>query len=56
MVNVLDYGIVENKFELQSRYYIHFRINIHGKSYEPPYHLSYGLNSSNFDKNSFGIE
>ena len=25
--NVLDWGIVDREFELQSRYYIHFRTN-----------------------------
>ena len=27
MVKAMDYGIVVIEFELQSRYYIHFRIN-----------------------------
>ena len=31
MVKVMDYGIVESEFELQSRYYIHFRTNTLGK-------------------------
>ena len=31
MVKVMDYGIVESEFELQSRYYIHFRVNTFGK-------------------------
>ena len=27
--NILDCDIVEGEFELQSRYYVHFRINTH---------------------------
>ena len=27
MVNAMDFGIVVSEFELQSRYYIHFRAN-----------------------------
>ena len=38
MVKSLDRGIVVSEFELQSRYYVHFRTNIN-------YPLSYGLNS-----------
>ena len=31
MVKAMDCGIVESNFELQSRYYIHFRTNTLGK-------------------------
>ena len=31
MVKVMECGIVESEFELQSRYYIHFRTNNLGK-------------------------
>ena len=41
MVKALDCGIVVREFELQSRYYVHFR-----ERYEPPYSPSYGLNST----------
>ena len=30
-----------SEFELQLRYYVHFRMNTHGKSYEPPYSPCY---------------
>ena len=29
MVKALDWGIVVREFELQSRYYVHFRTNSH---------------------------
>ena len=35
--NLLSCDIVVCEFELQSRYYIHFRTNAHWKKYEPPY-------------------
>ena len=31
MVKAMDCGIVESKFVLQSRYYVHFRANALGK-------------------------
>ena len=31
VINVLDSDIVVSEFELQSRYYVHFRTNTHGK-------------------------
>ena len=31
MVKAMDCGIVVNEFVFQSRYYVHFRANIHGK-------------------------
>ena len=31
MVKAMDYGIVESEFELQSRFYVHFRANTLGK-------------------------
>ncbi len=30
MVKAMDCGIVVSEFELQSRYYVHFRANTHG--------------------------
>ena len=35
MVKAMDCGIVESEFELQSRYYVHFRANTLGKSMNP---------------------
>ena len=35
MIKPLDYEIVVSEFELQSRYYVHFRINILGKGKNP---------------------
>ena len=35
MVKAMDYEIVESKFELQSRYYVHFRANALGKGMNP---------------------
>ena len=35
IVKVLYYGIVVNEFELQSRYYVHFRTNTPGKGMNP---------------------
>ena len=35
-VKALDCGIVLNKFELQSCYYIHFWTNTLGKNMKPP--------------------
>ena len=45
-VKVMDCGIVVSEFVLQSRYYVHFRANNLGKSMNPPYPPSYGLNST----------
>ena len=42
MINAVDCGIVVSEFELQSRYYVHFRTS---KGMKPPYPPSYGLNS-----------
>ena len=36
MADVLDRDSFVNKFELQSRYYVHFRTNILGKGMNPP--------------------
>ena len=33
--NVQDCDILTSEFELQSRYYVHFRTNIHGKGVKP---------------------
>ena len=35
MIKALDYGIVVSEFELQSRYYVHFRTNNLGKGMNP---------------------
>ena len=35
MVKAMDFGIVESEFELQSRYYIHFRKNTFGTGMNP---------------------
>ena len=35
MVKVMDYGIVECEFVLQSRYDVHFRANTLGKGMNP---------------------
>ena len=35
MVKAMDCGIVERKFVLQSRYYIHIRANTTGKGMNP---------------------
>ena len=35
MVKVLDSGILVSEFEVQSRYYIHFRTNTFGKGMNP---------------------
>ena len=40
MRKVLDYGLEVREFELQSRYYVHFRTNSFGESHEPTYVLN----------------
>ena len=35
MVKAMDSGIVVREFVLQSRYYVHFRTNAHGKGMSP---------------------
>ena len=35
MVKAMDCGIKVSEFELQSRYYVHFRINTFGKGMNP---------------------
>ena len=35
MVKAMDCGIVVSEFVLQSRYYVHFRANTHGKGMNP---------------------
>ena len=42
----MDCGLVVSEFEPQSRYYVHFQTNTHGKKYKPPYPPSYALNST----------
>ena len=46
MVKVLDCEIVVSEFELQSRYYVHFRTNTLEKGMYPPYPSSYGLSDT----------
>ena len=46
MGKAMDCRIVVSEFVLQSRYYVHFRVNTLGKGYEPPNPPSYGLNST----------
>ena len=46
MVKAMDCGIVVSEFVLQSRYYVHFRVNTLGKCMNHPYPSSYGLNSA----------
>ena len=58
-VKALNLGILVNKFELQSRYYAHFRTNTLGKGMNPPYPPIYGLNSITtvlIKTNGFGIK
>ena len=40
MAKVLDCSLEVSEFELQSRYYVHFRINTLGKGIEPSYALA----------------
>ena len=42
MVKATDCGIVLSEFELQSRYYVHFRTNILGKGMNPLILLAIG--------------
>ena len=42
MVKAMDCGIVVREFELQSRYYVHFRPNILGKGMKPLILLAIG--------------
>ena len=35
MIRAMDYGIVVSEFELQSRYYVHFRANTLVKGMNP---------------------
>ena len=46
MVKAMDYGIVVREFELQSRYYVHFRANTLGKGMNPLILPDMGLNST----------
>ena len=46
MANVLDYNIVVNKSELQTRYYVRFRTNTLGKGLNPFILPSFELNST----------
>ena len=42
MVEAMDCGIVVSEFELQSRYYVHFRTNTLGKGMNPLILLAMG--------------
>ena len=42
MVKAMDCGIVVREFVLQSRYYVHFRVNTIGKGMNPLTLSSYG--------------
>ena len=42
MAKVLDYKLEISEFELQSRFYVHFRINIFGKGINPLILLAIG--------------
>ena len=42
MVTAMDYGIVVREFELQSRYYVHFRANTPRKGMNPLILLAMG--------------
>ena len=46
MVKALDCSIIAREFELQSRYYVHFRTNTLEKDMNPLYPPIYGLDSS----------
>ena len=46
MVKAIVCEIVAREFELQSRYYVHFRTNTHGKAMDHRYPPSYGLNNT----------
>ena len=46
MVNLPNCDNVQSEFELQSRYYVHFRANTLRKGMNPAYPPSYGLNST----------
>ena len=46
MDKAIDCKIVVSEFELQSRYYVHFRTNILGKGKKTPYPAIYGLIST----------
>ena len=45
MAKVLNYGLEVSRFELLSRYYVHFRTNTREKGLEPSHPPSYELNS-----------
>ena len=35
VANVLDFDSIESEFKFQSHHYVHFQINVIGKSFEP---------------------
>ena len=46
MAEMMDYGHKVIEFELQSRYYVHFRTNTLGKVMNPLISPRYGFNST----------
>ena len=46
MVKAMVCEVAVSEFELQLRYYFHFRTNTNGERYEPSYPTSYELNST----------
>ena len=58
MVNAMDCGIVVIEFELQSRFYVHFRANTLGKGMNPLILPAMGKISPRlfFLNDSFGIK
>ena len=46
VANVQDYNIRVSEFELQSRYYVHFRTKFSWERHEPTYPFRYTLNST----------
>ena len=58
MVKAMDYEIVVREFELQSRYYVHFRTNTLGKGMYPILLPAMGQIVPHlfFSENGFGIK
>ena len=56
MANELVCDIVVSEFELQSRYYVHFRTNILGEGMSPPPSFQLMISSLFFCKDAFGIK
>ena len=58
MVKAMDCGFVVREFELQSRYYVHFRANTLGKGMNPLIlpAMGYIVPLLFFEENVFGIK